>query len=72
MYKIITDNTYVNKTLGRNSKNELLSGLLKYTKYDIKILAFTRIGDGVHSQPIRVQTDEDSTNDFVFVLVTYR
>ena len=37
-----------------------LKGVDKYTIYDIKVLAATRIGDGPASDPIKVQTDEDS------------
>ena len=59
MYKVKTDTNFVTKTLGRNAKYVLLSGLLKFTFYDIKILAFTRIGNGAQSAHISVQTDED-------------
>ena len=36
-----------------------LKGLRKFTFYTIKILAFTRIGDGASSAEISVQTDQD-------------
>ncbi|XP_064323092.1 protein sidekick-2 isoform X2 [Phalacrocorax carbo] len=36
---------------GNVSRSAQLSGLGKYTLYEIRVLAFTRIGDGVPSQP---------------------
>ncbi|KAM6050152.1 protein sidekick-2 isoform 3-T3 [Theristicus caerulescens] len=36
---------------GNASRSTQLSGLGKYTLYEIRVLAFTRIGDGVPSQP---------------------
>lgn len=36
---------------GNASRSAQLSGLGKYTLYEIRVLAFTRIGDGVPSQP---------------------
>ena len=37
-----------------------LEGLDEYTFYDIKVLAATNVGNGPASDPITVQTDEDS------------
>ena len=37
-----------------------LQGLEKFTIYEITVLAFTRIGNGVNSTVIFVSTDEDS------------
>lgn len=36
---------------GNASHSAQLSGLGKYTLYEIRVLAFTRIGDGVPSRP---------------------
>ncbi|NXK65427.1 SDK2 protein, partial [Sylvietta virens] len=36
---------------GNASRSAQLTGLAKYTLYDIRVLAFTRIGDGVPSRP---------------------
>ena len=36
-----------------------LTGLRKYTKYGIRVLGSTRVGWGVISQEVVVQTDED-------------
>lgn len=36
-----------------------LKELNKFTKYFIKVLAFTSKGDGVHSSPLNISTDED-------------
>lgn len=55
-----------NKTTNVINKSEItekffeLKVLDKYTIYDIKVLAATSVGDGPASDPIKVQTDEDS------------
>lgn len=36
-----------------------LKNLWKYTKYGIRVLSFTKIGQGVISPEVMVQTDED-------------
>lgn len=36
-----------------------LHGLQKYTNYSLQVLAFTSGGEGVRSQPIHCQTDQD-------------
>lgn len=63
---IIRYTVMYNKTTNVINKSEVsekffeLKGVDKYTIYDIKVLAATRIGDGPASDPIKVQTDEDS------------
>ena len=66
---IIRYTVMYNKTTNVINKSEVtqisekiveLKGLDKYTIYDIKVLAATKIGDGPASDPIKVQTDEDS------------
>ncbi|XP_010577031.1 PREDICTED: protein sidekick-2 [Haliaeetus leucocephalus] len=45
---------------GNASRSAQLTGLGKYTLYEIRVLAFTRIGDGVPSQPpVLEQTLDD-------------
>ena len=42
------------------ARTALLTGLRKYVRYQIQMLAYTRIGDGVLSAPpLVVRTDED-------------
>ncbi|XP_054278015.1 cell adhesion molecule Dscam2-like [Macrosteles quadrilineatus] len=36
-----------------------LHGLMKYSNYSMRLLAFTHTGEGVHSQPIYCATEED-------------
>ena len=63
---IIRYTVMYNKTTNVINKSEVtekffeLKVLDKYTIYDIKVLAATRKGDGPASDPIKVQTDEDS------------
>ena len=63
---IIRYTVMYNKTTNVINKSEVsekffeLKGVDKYTIYDIKVLAATWIGDGPASDPIKVQTDEDS------------
>lgn len=40
----------------------VITGLRKYTNYSLQVLAFTKIGDGVHTTTIYCQTDEDGKN----------
>ena len=37
----------------------VLTSLKRFSNYSIQVLAFTRIGDGVISQPIFCHTEED-------------
>ena len=66
---IILYTVMYNKTTNVINKSEVtpisgkffeLKGLDKYAIYDIKVLAATNIGYGPASDPIKVQTDEDS------------
>lgn len=41
------------------SSETILHGLKKYTNYSMQVLAFTSAGDGVRSQPIHCQTEQD-------------
>ncbi|KAK2533702.1 hypothetical protein Q9233_004916 [Columba guinea] len=46
---------------GNHTQSCLLSGLRKYVLYEIQILAFTRIGDGVPSSPAIIERTKDDT-----------
>ncbi|PKK23317.1 sidekick cell adhesion molecule 1 [Columba livia] len=46
---------------GNHTQSCLLSGLRKYVLYEIQILAFTRIGDGVPSSPAVIERTKDDT-----------
>lgn len=56
-FKIDEDRFYQNVTTLNQSFE--LTGLEKFTNYSVKVLAFTRIGDGNVSDPVLVSTDED-------------
>ena len=50
----------------------LLHNLRKYVQYELRVLAYTRIGDGVLSRPeVKVKTDEDSKLDHIYKLLTF-
>ena len=59
MYKQTDDvnGSYSNVTTLSNDYK--LKELKKFTKYFIKVLAFTSKGDGVDSTPFNISTDED-------------
>lgn len=56
-FKIDEDGFYQNVTTLNQSFE--LTGLGKFTNYSVKVLAFTRIGDGNVTDPVLVSTDED-------------
>ena len=61
MYKRTTNVTYKSvEVTPISGKFAELNGLDEYTFYDIKVLAATNVGNGPASNPIKVQTDEDS------------
>ena len=61
MYKRTTNVAYKSvKVTQIPGKFVELEGLDEYTFYDIKVLAATNVGDGPASDPVKVQTDEDS------------
>ena len=57
LFKIDEDSFYQNMTTVNKSFE--LTGLEKFTNYSVKVLAYTRIGDGNVSDPVIVSTDED-------------
>lgn len=46
-------------------QNAVMSGLEKFTDYNITVLSFTDPGDGIRSQPVEVRTDEDGKFCFI-------
>lgn len=53
------NDSYVNSTTSPNERKLHISGLEKFAAYSVKVLAFTRKGDGAVSINISVLTDED-------------
>lgn len=51
--------SYVNVATDPENHQLYVTGLKKFTKYSVKVLAFTRKGDGAVSTDISVVTDED-------------
>lgn len=49
-----------------------LHALDKYTNYSVRVLAYTRIGEGIQSSPIYCLTEQDGmilfTHTFIFSL----
>lgn len=41
----------------------VITGLRKFTNYSIQVLAHTRMGDGIFSQPFFCSTEEDGKLD---------
>lgn len=44
---------------GKNTSSVTLKNLRKFVMYDIQILAYTRMGDGIVSTKFPAKTDED-------------
>lgn len=44
----------------------VLTALKKFSNYSIQVLAYTRMGDGVMSQPIFCHTEEDG--EFIHII----
>ena len=57
MFKTDQGSFYRNVTTV-NQSFELIR-LERFTNYSVKVLAFTRVGDGNISEPVTVSTDED-------------
>lgn len=56
------DNTNDNDDIENRKTTALttvLTALRKFSNYSIQVLAYTRMGDGVMSQPIFCHTEED-------------
>lgn len=62
------NSSYVNSTTGPAERKLHITGLEKFTAYSVKVLAFTRKGDGAVSVNISVLTDEDG-KIFKFLIV---
>lgn len=48
----------------------VITGLRKFTNYSLQVLAFTKVGDGVHTSTIYCQTDEDGKKPFTWIYHT--
>ena len=46
-------------------QSTVMGNLEKFTDYNITVLCFTDPGDGIRSQPVEVQTNEDSKLNFL-------
>lgn len=46
----------------------VLSGLKRYSNYSIQVLAYTRMGDGVMSNPTFCRTEEDGMKIWIDVV----
>ena len=44
---------------GNHSQSALLAGLRKFVLYELQVLAFTRIGNGVPSSPLILERTKD-------------
>lgn len=44
---------------GNQTQSALLAGLRKFTLYELQVLAFTRIGNGVPSTPLVLERTKD-------------
>ena len=67
-YKKTDDNnsTYIEASIGSTERELDITGLEKFTRYSVKVLAFTRKGNGPVSHNISVLTDEDGIIDVIF------
>lgn len=69
MYKNTTNLTHEFELITKiTGKFYELENLTKYTFYDIKVSAATRVGSGPASKPFKVRTDEDSKWKFLYFL----
>lgn len=53
-------NDFSNLTVNSSIFDIEINGLKFYTKYELRLLAFTMVGDGNISEPVYCMTDEDS------------
>uniref|UniRef100_A0A8B9F6B8 Sidekick cell adhesion molecule 1 n=1 Tax=Amazona collaria TaxID=241587 RepID=A0A8B9F6B8_9PSIT len=58
-YKVCNSEPKSQVVRGNHTQSFLLSGLRKYVLYEIQVLAFTRIGDGVPSSPAVIERTKD-------------
>lgn len=52
-------NDFSNLTVNSSIFDIEINGLKFYTKYELRLLAFTMVGDGNISEPVYCMTDED-------------
>ncbi|XP_067911915.1 protein sidekick-1 isoform X2 [Heterodontus francisci] len=51
--------THTHLVKGNFTQSVVLNGLRKYSQYEIQVLAFTRIGDGMPSSPVLIERTKD-------------
>lgn len=61
----------INKIKKTVSLETALHNLEKFTNYSIRILAYTRVGDGVKSLPIYCHTAEDRTFNLNYKIFSF-
>ena len=77
-YRVLIESTEVRGghsrsfTTGPDVLSSKLGGLEKFTRYNITVLAFTRIGDGERARNVLVSTDEDGLYDVMAYNCTFR
>ena len=47
------------ETRKTSALSTVISGLRRFSNYTLRVLAYTKVGDGIFSSPVRCQTDED-------------
>ena len=59
-YQSQTENHNGNVSVGRDDRQKNITGLKEYVNYNITVFASTVKGDGPHSTPVLVRTDQNS------------
>ena len=59
-YQSQTENHNGSVSAGPNDRQKNIKGLKEYVNYNITVFASTVKGDGPHSTPVLVRTDQDS------------
>ena len=59
-YQSLTENHNGNVSAGPNDRQRNITGLKEYVNYNITVFASTVKGNGPHSSPVLVRTDQDS------------
>ena len=64
-YQSQTENHNGSISAGANDRQKNITGLKEYVNYNITVFASTVKGDGPHSSPVLVRTDQDSKYFFL-------
>ncbi|XP_067858995.1 protein sidekick-1 isoform X2 [Heptranchias perlo] len=62
--------THTHLVKGNFTQSVVLNGLRKYGQYEIQVLAFSRIGDGVPSSPVLMERTKDDGYQIAYRLAT--